>query len=98
MSTRVPSGSEPTATGLSRRAFLGAAAVVGTSSRLGAMAQGTSRAARVDEALIEAKLKDNIYTRLLGVRPHLPAHPNITRLSGSRMSREVMEAMLEANE
>jgi L-seryl-tRNA(Ser) seleniumtransferase len=49
-------------------------------------------------ARIEAALEDNIYTRLLGVRPHLPAHPNITRLSGNRVSREVLDAMEEASQ
>jgi len=46
---------------------------------------------------LEAAYRDNIYTRLLGVRPHLPAHEHISRLSGSRMPREVVEAMAEAN-
>jgi len=46
---------------------------------------------------IEAAMRDNIYTRLLGVRPHLGAHEHISRLSGSRMPAEVMEAMVEAN-
>jgi len=47
---------------------------------------------------LQAAYRDNIYTRLLGVRPHLPAHEHISRLSGSRMPREVVEAMAEAND
>ncbi|MGE0057254.1 MAG: hypothetical protein AB7T32_04660, partial [Dehalococcoidia bacterium] len=43
-------------------------------------------------------LEDNIYTRLLGVRPHLGAHEHISRVGGNRMSREVMAAMVEAND
>jgi L-seryl-tRNA(Ser) seleniumtransferase len=43
-------------------------------------------------------LEDNIYTRLLGVRPHLGAHEHVSRLGGGRMSRDVMAAMLEAND
>src|SRR5690606_25527808 len=43
-------------------------------------------------------LEDNIYTRLLGVRPHRGAHEHIRGLGGGRMSREVMEAMVEAND
>jgi L-seryl-tRNA(Ser) seleniumtransferase len=51
-----------------------------------------------DPSAIEAAYKDNIYTRLLGVRPHLPAHEHISDLGGSRMPPEVMNAMGEANE
>ena len=42
-------------------------------------------------------LENNVYTRLLGVRPHIGAHEHISRLSGSRMPDEVMEALVEAN-
>ncbi|HJS74966.1 MAG TPA: hypothetical protein VJ921_11820 [Vicinamibacteria bacterium] len=42
-------------------------------------------------------LENNVYTRLLGVRPHIGAHEHISRLSGSRMPEEVMEALVEAN-
>ena len=45
-----------------------------------------------------AGLENNIYTRLLGVRPHLGAHEHISRLGGGRMSPEVLAAMLEAND
>ncbi len=42
-------------------------------------------------------IENNVYTRLLGVRPHIGAHEHISRLSGSRMPDEVMEALVEAN-
>lgn len=79
---------------LGRRAFLGLAA--------GTIGFGQVRSpgggAGPDPADIEARLKKNIYTRLFGIRPHLAGHPNITRLGGVRLSREVMAAMSEANE
>jgi L-seryl-tRNA(Ser) seleniumtransferase len=46
---------------------------------------------------VAAELEDNVYTRVLGVRPHIGAHEHISRLSGSRMPEEVMEALVEAN-
>ncbi len=46
---------------------------------------------------VAAELEDNVYTRLLGVRPHIGAHEHISRLSGSRMPEEVVEALVEAN-
>jgi seryl-tRNA(Sec) selenium transferase len=49
------------------------------------------------EAAKPGDLENNIYTRLLGVRPHIGAHEHISRLSGSRMPEEVMEALVEAN-
>ncbi len=81
---------------VSRRGFLRATtALAGVPAGAGRAApQGAPR----EVAAIEARLRDNIYTRLLGVRPHLAAHPNITRLSGLRLAPEVMEAMREANE
>ena len=50
-----------------------------------------------DETDIEAQYADNIYTQLLGVQPHLPAHEHITRLGGNRLSPEVIESMQQAN-
>ncbi len=47
---------------------------------------------------LEERYHDNIYTRLLGVQPHLPVQDHITAAGGSRMPPEVMKAMLEANE
>jgi L-seryl-tRNA(Ser) seleniumtransferase len=88
--------SERTRHGLNRRQFLGTAVAGIGVQRTGTRAIG--EAVPGDTAYLEARLRNNIFTRLLGVRPHLAAHPNITRLSGLRLSREVMEAMLEANE
>lgn len=51
-----------------------------------------------DPEALEAIYRDNIYTRLLGVRPHLPAHEHVSRLGGGRMDPEVITAMAEANE
>jgi L-seryl-tRNA(Ser) seleniumtransferase len=52
---------------------------------------------RVTAPAAAPDLENNIYTRLLGVRPHIGAHEHISRLSGSRMPEEVMEALVEAN-
>jgi L-seryl-tRNA(Ser) seleniumtransferase len=87
---------ESARTDLNRRQFLGAAA--GGIGLRGARLQERPASRATDLASIEARLRDNIYTRLLGVRPHLAAHPNITRLGGLRLSREVLDAMREANE
>lgn len=46
----------------------------------------------------EANLRNNIYTRLLGVQPHIGAHEHISRLGGSRMAPEVIQALVEAND
>ena len=74
--------------GIGRRQFLGTT-----------LALGASTALRAQESPDEVaqSLEDNIYTRLLGVRPHIGAHKHISRLSGSRMTPEVMDAMREAN-
>lgn len=47
---------------------------------------------------IADRYADNVYTRLLGVRPHLPAHEHVSRLGGGRMAPEVIGAMAEAND
>ena len=47
---------------------------------------------------LAGRLKDNIYTRLLGVKPHLAAHEHITRLGGNRVSPAVLAAMNQAND
>jgi len=52
---------------------------------------------RVTAPAAAPDLENNVYTRLLGVRPHIGAHEHISRLSGSRMPEEVMEALVEAN-
>jgi L-seryl-tRNA(Ser) seleniumtransferase len=60
------------------------------------LASGTLEPERTPES-VARELEDNVYTRLLGVRPHIGAHEHISRLSGSRMPEEVMEALVEAN-
>jgi len=72
---------------IGRRQFLGATLAIG--------ARPTLTRETPDE--VAADLKDNIYTRVLGVRPHLGAHEHITRLGGSRMTSEVIDALVEAN-
>ena len=42
-----------------------------------------------DPDAIEALYRDNIYTQLLGVRPHLPTHEHVSRFGGGRMSEAV---------
>ena len=64
----------------------------------GGSAQGADAAGSPsDPEALEAIYRDNIYTRLLGVRPHLPAHEHVSRLGGGRMDPEVIAAMAEAN-
>ena len=50
-----------------------------------------------DPDALAADLRDNVYTRLLGVRPHVGAHEHLSSMGGSRMPAEVTEAMAEAN-
>jgi seryl-tRNA(Sec) selenium transferase len=94
---------------LSRRGFLGAAALAGYglagAAPAGAESLPTeaapppaSPAATPGGPSTARSLEDNIYTRLLGVRPHIGAHEHISRLGGGRMAPEVMQAMTEANE
>lgn len=80
----------------SRREFL-SVGLVGTMAGQATRAGEPSAAGSKTPSDIEASYKVNIYTRLLGVRPHLPAHEHISQLGGSRMPPEVMEAMVEAN-
>jgi len=90
--------------GLNRRDFLGAAATAGIA--LGAPAGEPENGVLCDASVrapgdlpnTAPTLENNVYTRLLGVRPHLGAHEHISRLGGGRMSREVVDAMAEANE
>lgn len=91
---------------VSRRAFLGAGTAAGVVGALGTAACGGDDAGdgqSPDRTLggrpnTVAGLEDNIYTRLLGVRPHIGAHEHITTMGGSRMPPEVLEAIVEANE
>ena len=82
-----------------RRQFLSTTLALGASASVGASVSAkTSMQAEAQTAAdVEASLNDNIYTRVLGVRPHLGAHEHISRLSGSRMTAEVMDALIEAN-
>jgi L-seryl-tRNA(Ser) seleniumtransferase len=89
---------------LNRREFLGAAATA--SAAIGGLNTPSATNAATGELNATGSslpntvrsLGDNVYTRLLGVRPHLGAHEHISRLGGGRMSREVLDAMAEANE
>jgi L-seryl-tRNA(Ser) seleniumtransferase len=94
---------------LSRRKFLGGSAaaslagLAGTACQVEAEAAAGASVAQIRGASrsipnSEASLRDNIYTRLLGVRPHLGAHEHLTTLGGSRMPAEVLDAMGEAND
>lgn len=76
---------------MKRREFL-KSAVAGYTA-LGAV---PGRAAAQD-ASVTASLEDNVYTRVLGVRPHIGAHEHISRLGGSRMHEDVIAALVEAN-
>lgn len=89
---------------LSRREFLEGSAVVCAAASMSIGCQNNpilpfrdKKTPKKPDA-IEADLRENIYTRLLDVRPHLGAHEHISRLGGSRMSQEVMQAMIEAND
>jgi seryl-tRNA(Sec) selenium transferase len=91
---------------LDRREFLGTAALAsaGLASAAGFGAATACAALPASDAPVtggpntQHSLDDNIYTRLLGVRPHLAAHDHISRLGGGRMPPEVMNAMTEAND
>jgi uncharacterized pyridoxal phosphate-dependent enzyme len=76
----------------SRREFVGSGAAA---SFLGAL--GIGRLAETS-SLRRPGTTESIYTRLLGVRPHLPGHGHTTVYGGSRMPPEVLRAMAEANE
>ncbi|MBM3264580.1 MAG: hypothetical protein FJY97_14295 [candidate division Zixibacteria bacterium] len=85
---------------IDRRTFLTAGALAGVA---GLLAPGLAEATEAltplssDPEAIAAALRDNVYTQLLGVRPHIGAHEHLSRLSGSRMPDEVIRAMTEAN-
>ena len=85
---------------LNRRQFFGlglfGALASGCATRGATMSGGTRGAEAA--VVVKQALDDNIYTRMLGLKPHLPAMDHITYLGGSRMPSEVMQAMLEANE
>jgi hypothetical protein len=82
---------------MERREFLRTAAAAGSI----AIGRETLEAQRKNSERtpesVAAELEDNIYARLLGVKPHIGAHEHISRLSGSRMPSEVVDALVEAN-
>ena len=85
---------------LSRREFFGATllgGVAGACASRGSAAPARMLNAEAAAAASQA-LNDNIYTRMLGLKPHLAAFDHITALGGSRMPGEVMQAMTEAND
>ena len=75
----------------------GDAGAGGDSGSGGSGDAGGSASVGGDPDAIAADLRDNVYTRLLGVRPHVGAHEHLSSMGGSRMPAEVMEAMAEAN-
>lgn len=79
---------------IGRRQFLGTTLALGASAGHPALAAQATQETADD---VREALRDNIYTRRLGVRPHLGAHEHISRLSGSRMTEETMAAVAEAN-
>ena len=90
-------------TQLNRRTFLTIGAIAGAAgiaasgcNGMGGMS-GYSGAGPADPESVAADLQDNVFTRLLGVRPHIGTHGHLSSMGGSRMPPEVMEAMTEAN-
>lgn len=81
----------------SRRKFIGASILAGLASACGVKTADLVNGATSDE-IAEKLAGENIYTKLLGVEPHLPTHDHITRFGGSRMPEEVLQAMAEAND
>jgi seryl-tRNA(Sec) selenium transferase len=85
---------------LDRREFLTSAALATAGLASGcSISEAPNAAVRTAGAAnTQRTLGSNIYTRLLGVRPHLGAHEHISRLGGGRMPPEVLAAMAEAND
>jgi uncharacterized pyridoxal phosphate-dependent enzyme len=77
--------------GFSRRDFFGTGVLAGLASLL------SPRAAKAS-GWKASTYSDNVYTQLLGVKPHLPGHEHTTVVGGSRMPPEVIRAMAEAND
>ena len=78
----------------SRRELFGLTAVATLASAVGL--EGVARMAASKAA--KATMQDNVYTRLLGVRPVIGAFETLSRYGNSRMSPEVLQAMAEAQE
>ena len=95
---------------LNRRGFLKIGALAGVAGVAAANCSGMNGSgsdagggespvagAASDPEAVAADLQQNVYTRLLGVRPHIGAHSHLSSMGGSRMPEEVMEAMTGAN-
>ena len=78
----------------SRRELFGFTAIATIASAFGL--ERVARAATSKAA--KATIQDNIYTRLLGVRPVIGAFETLSKYGNSRMSPEVLKAMAEAQE
>lgn len=90
---------KPKRSKVTRREFIGAAATTSASlAALGVVPDVEAHQTPAQSRPAPGSLEDNVYTRLLGVRPHLGAHEHISRLGGGRMPPEVVQAMAEANE
>ena len=95
--------SKPTTAKWSRRQFFGAGIMGGVVSACNepvavSMKQSEPPSAPTNLTPLVNRLNgDNIYTQLLGVYPHVPAHDNYSSMGGSRMPTEVIEAIGEAN-
>lgn len=103
-------GEETGSPRLNRRGFLKIGALAGVAGVAAANCSGMNGSgsdagggesavagAASDPEAVAADLQQNVYTRLLGVRPHIGAHSHLSSMGGSRMPEEVMEAMTEAN-
>jgi len=78
----------------SRRDFFSFSALAGVAAACGL--DGIAEAASAKAA--GATYQENIYTRLLGVRPVIGAFETLTRYGNSKMSPSVQQAMAEAQE
>ncbi len=84
----------------SRREILGVGLLAGATSGCAYRGQTNTPNSNLDSPVsrIDKSYKENIYTRLFGLEPHLPACDHITAAGGSRMPLEVIDAMRQANE
>ena len=95
---------DPSTSPWTRRDFLAvgvAAGLAGCSASGSAEVEDAPADADSDALAADAERRiasDNIYTRMLGIQPHVPAHGHATALGGSRMPAEVLDAMREAND
>ena len=89
MSNQFPEPNDPSVFGMTRRGLI--AALSGLASACGS---AVSRLEDSDQPWGD----DSVYTRWLGLRPFLSCQGHNTVIGGSRMSAEVMRAMVEAND